>query len=119
MSTLTSDSAQEQLDAAYNCVAAVANYPDLAADFRDRGQELYASWPVSKDLTYGRAPRQRFDWIAAGGPDAPSVIFIHGGYWQSCVKEDYAFAMAGAGAAAVVGLKPGVGSKATQPARWK
>ncbi|HHM9106722.1 esterase [Pseudomonas aeruginosa] len=80
-----------ELDAAYNNTAAVPDFPGVLADFQARSSRLYASRPVRRDLAYGESPRQRFDWIPCGEPDAPCLVFIHGGYWQNCSKEDFAF----------------------------
>lgn len=51
--------------------------------------------PVIRDLNYGPGPRHRLDFFPAGSPGAPTVFFIHGGYWQWCDKEDEAFIAAG------------------------
>ena len=42
-------------------------------------------------LPYGDHPRERFDLFAAEAPDAPLVIFFHGGYWQSLDRSRFAF----------------------------
>ena len=43
------------------------------------------------DLRYGGEPRQRLDFFACGTPGAPTLAYIHGGYWQLNDKEPYAF----------------------------
>jgi arylformamidase len=43
------------------------------------------------DVQYGEMPRQRLDVFACGQPSAPTLVFIHGGYWQMNDKEPYAF----------------------------
>jgi acetyl esterase/lipase len=48
------------------------------------------------DLEYGPAPRQRLDLYLhspskPGHPPRGTVVFIHGGYWDSGDKRDYAF----------------------------
>ena len=43
------------------------------------------------DLRYGDEPRQRLDFFACGTPGAPTLAYIHGGYWQLNDKEPYAF----------------------------
>lgn len=44
------------------------------------------------DLSYGELERQRLDlYLPVGTPPYPAVIFVHGGYWDSGSKEEYAF----------------------------
>jgi arylformamidase len=46
-------------------------------------------------LTYGPRPRNRVDFIRCGTPRAPTLVFVHGGYWQMRAKESFAFVAAG------------------------
>lgn len=82
---------RDELDAAYSNTLAVAGFPAILADFQARSQRLYNKLSCRRDLQYGTRPRERYDWIPCGGPDAPTYVFIHGGYWQNCQKEDFAF----------------------------
>ena len=43
------------------------------------------------DLAYGDGPRERLDLFLAADPKAPTLAFIHGGYWQMNDKENFAF----------------------------
>lgn len=43
------------------------------------------------DLPYGPSARQRIDLFPAAQPDAPLLSFIHGGYWRSRDKSEFAF----------------------------
>ena len=43
------------------------------------------------DLAYGETPRERLDLFLAADPKAPTLAFIHGGYWQMNDKESFAF----------------------------
>lgn len=83
------------LDAAYDNTKAIPDFPAVLADFRARSAALYAAASCRRDLRYGDHPRERYDWIACGQPDAPTFVFIHGGYWQNCDKEDFAFIAGG------------------------
>ncbi|KAB2964214.1 MAG: alpha/beta hydrolase [Zoogloea sp.] len=80
-----------QLELAYNNIRAVPGFPAILADFQARSACLYPEYPALRDGAYGPGPRQRFDWLGCGRPDAPVFIFIHGGYWQATTKEDFAF----------------------------
>ena len=80
-----------QLDAAYNNGAAVPERDAIIADWSTRSARLRAQRQGHLDLAYGDSPRERFDLFLAGEPQAPTLAFIHGGYWQMNDKEDYAF----------------------------
>lgn len=44
------------------------------------------------DLSYGELERQSLDlYLPVGAPPYPTVIFVHGGYWDSGDKEEYVF----------------------------
>ena len=57
--------------------------------------ELRAARPRHLDLRYGEAPRNRLDFFAAPKPRAATLLFIHGGYWQSRAKETFSFVAEG------------------------
>src|SRR5262245_20749966 len=80
-----------QLDAAYNNGAAVANYQAIKADWNARSALLRESRRGHLDLAYGGDPRTRLDLFLAGSPRAPTLMFIHGGYWQMNDKEGFTF----------------------------
>jgi arylformamidase len=40
-------------------------------------------------LAYGPGPRHRIDFYPCGRKGAPTLVFIHGGYWQFSDKENY------------------------------
>jgi acetyl esterase/lipase len=82
------------LDTAYNNAAAVADSPQLLADFNHRSAALRAAQPQRLDLRYGPAERNRIDYFAAAKP-GPVLVFIHGGYWQMRAKETFSFLAAG------------------------
>lgn len=79
------------LDQAYNNVAAVGNFPQIMQGFRQRSAQTYKRHAWQRDLAYGNAKRERFDWYAQANTGAPTLLFIHGGYWQASDKDDYAF----------------------------
>jgi arylformamidase len=80
-----------QLDAAYNNSAAVANVDAIRVDWDARSARVRHGGRGHLDLAYGAAPRERLDLFLAGRPLAPTLMFIHGGYWQMNDKERFAF----------------------------
>ena len=82
------DMDQATLDAAYNNGKAVPNSPDLVADWERRSRMTRERLPAELDLRYGDAEHNRIDLFKAA-PDAPLLVYIHGGYWQTRSKEIY------------------------------
>ena len=86
---------RDALGRGYNNGAAVPDVLDKMADFARRSAAVYDSFDVKRDLAYGDEPRQRLDWIPGPRVGAPTLAFIHGGYWQSRAKEEFAHVAAG------------------------
>lgn len=84
-----------QLDAAYNNGAAVPERDALMAGWAARGAKLRRDHHGYFDLAYGDGPRERLDLFLAPDPKAPTLAFIHGGYWQMFDKEAFAFVAEG------------------------
>ena len=83
------------LDKAYNNAAAVANSAALVAAWERRSAILRRQYSGTLDLSYGPRPRNRVDFLKSGAPDAPTLIFLHGGYWQMRSKEAFTFVASG------------------------
>jgi arylformamidase len=83
------------LDDAYSNTKADPDWNATYARLQAQSALLYEAFPGDRDLAYGPGPRQRFDYIPSGCLNAPLFIFIHGGYWQKCTKEDFALSVRG------------------------
>ena len=83
------------LDKAYNNAAAVANSAALVAAWERRSAILRQQYSGTLDLSYGARPRNRIDFLKSGAPAAPTLIFLHGGYWQMRSKEAFTFVASG------------------------
>ena len=81
------------LDVAYNNTAAVglAKRDAYVADRTARSDAFRRRHAGRIDVPYGAGARQRLDVFPRGRPGAPTLVFIHGGYWQLNDKEPYAF----------------------------
>jgi len=81
------------LDAAYNNTAHVGQpaRDRHVAGWTARGAAVRAARGGRLDLKYGAGPRHRVDVFPCGRPGAPTLLYIHGGYWQMNDKEPYAF----------------------------
>jgi arylformamidase len=63
----------------------------IFADWAARSAKVRREYAGRLDLAYGDAPRERLDLFLAADPQAPTLAFIHGGYWQMNDKENFAF----------------------------
>src|SRR5258708_25645502 len=79
---------QEERDLGLNNGVAVAGSADIVAGWDRRSTELRARYPDHLDLRYGPRERNRIDFLKAR-EDAPTLLFIHGGYWQTRAKEAF------------------------------
>lgn len=98
MTQVWRDMDRATLDVAYSNSGAVPNVGELVAEFGRRSAAFFES-PAGRsgerDVRYGAAERQRFDFFRASEAEAPTFVFIHGGYWQSRAKEEFTFVAEG------------------------
>jgi acetyl esterase/lipase len=85
---------QEQLDLGFNNSAAVAETPAIVGEWDRLSAGMRARHPQYLDLRYGPRERNRVDLLKANS-GGPTLVFIHGGYWQTRAKETFAFCAAG------------------------
>jgi len=85
---------QEQLDLGFNNTLHVPETPSIIAEWERASTDMRAQYPQSLDLRYGPRERNRIDFLKAKD-GAPTLIFIHGGYWQTRAKENFTFCAAG------------------------
>jgi arylformamidase len=77
---------QEERDLGLNNGVAVPGSVDMVAGWELRSAALRARYPGYLDLRYGSRERNRIDFLKVR-QDGPTLLFIHGGYWQSRAKE--------------------------------
>ena len=84
---------KEALDAAYNNTNAVGIEQRNAyiSDWETRSEIVNNIWKPRCNIAYGSRPRQRLDVFSCGTAEAPTLLYIHGGYWQMGDKETYGF----------------------------
>jgi arylformamidase len=85
---------QEDRDRGLNNGVAVAGSGDIVAGWDRRSQDMRARYSSHLDLRYGPRERNRIDFFKAA-EKAPTLLFIHGGYWQTRAKETFALFAAG------------------------
>ncbi len=78
-------------------IADAATYPELwaaqSAQFRD---ELISRDGARLDISYGDAPREKYDLFLPTGTPKGLVVFVHGGYWKAFDKSSWSHLAKGA-----------------------
>jgi arylformamidase len=85
---------QEERDLGLNNGVAVPGSADIVAGWERRSSEMRERYSDQLDLRYGPRQRNRIDFLKAG-ENGPTLVFIHGGYWQHRAKEIFALFAAG------------------------
>jgi acetyl esterase/lipase len=86
---------RDEVDRGLNNGAAVAASADIIAGWEKRSAVLRQRHPQHLDLRYGPRERNRIDFLKAADK-APTLLFIHGGYWQHRAKEVFTVVAEGA-----------------------
>jgi arylformamidase len=82
-------------DAAYDNIGAVHNSLALNTRRAEASVAFRARHSGHLDLRYGPRERDTWDLFPASNPNAPCLVFIHGGYWQRNSKDQFASLMTG------------------------
>ena len=77
-----------ELDRGLNNSEAVAGSGEIVAGWERQSAELRKRHADHLDLRYGPRERNRIDFLKVHD-DAPTLLFIHGGYWQNRAKENF------------------------------
>lgn len=80
---------QQERDLGLNNGVAVPGSVEMVAGWEQRSAAMRARRPDHLDLSYGPGERNRIDFFKAA-EQAPTLLFIHGGYWQNRAKEVFA-----------------------------
>lgn len=93
---------QEALDRQYSPSSRVPDINVFLRRYAVESARTRSELPVRRDLRYGPAPEETLDMFPARVPDAPLMVFVHGGHWQELSKNEASFparGMVAAGAA--------------------
>ncbi|WP_315834676.1 alpha/beta hydrolase [Bradyrhizobium prioriisuperbiae] len=77
---------QEQRDLGLNNSAAVAGSAEMVNGWEQRSAAVRERHSAQLNLRYGPRDRNRFDFLKAAD-GGPTLVLIHGGYWQMRSKE--------------------------------
>ena len=78
-------------EAEYNNRQRVPEHVEINARWQAASAAYRAVARAELDRPYGPGERHRYDLYYAADPNAPLVVYIHGGYWQRGGREDYAW----------------------------
>src|ERR1700744_4668888 len=79
---------REALDSGLNNSGAVPGSGNMVAGWETQSAETRARHSAHLNLSYGSRERNRIDFLKAA-PNAPTLLFIHGGYWQMRSKDAF------------------------------
>jgi arylformamidase len=79
------------LDAQYNNRALVPEYGQYFARWAQASDDARKSPLCKLDVPYGEGLNESLDIFPASQPQAPVLVFLHGGYWRSLDKSDHSF----------------------------
>jgi arylformamidase len=80
---------RERLDRGLDNCLAVANSSGLVAGWEQRSADIRTRHLDHLDLRCGPRERNRIDSLKAPVANAPTLLFIHGGYWHNRAKEAF------------------------------
>jgi arylformamidase len=78
-------------DSMYNNRALVPDFDVHFNHWTESSKAARASHKCLLDVPYGHGVQETLDIFPAKKPNAPVVVFIHGGYWRSLDKSDQSF----------------------------
>jgi acetyl esterase/lipase len=93
-----SELSQAEHNAAYDNNTAVKNSAALIAERNEASERLRGTLKSHLDLPYGERANNKIDLYPAAKPDAPCLVFLHGGYWQRNSRELFAMLVEGVAA---------------------
>ncbi len=84
------DMDQKELDDAYDQTVYAPNQPLLAARRKVASQSVLRRFPPERHA-YGASEIEKLDFFKTTRPNAPVMVFIHGGAWRNGTAKDFAF----------------------------
>lgn len=82
---------QASLNLQYNNRFHVPAYASHFSKWELLSRQAEKEYPSFKDIRYGSLPEESMDIYPAPQPGSRTLIFIHGGYWQSMDKSSFQF----------------------------
>ncbi|MEM7466380.1 MAG: alpha/beta hydrolase [Pseudomonadota bacterium] len=80
---------QEEIDAAYNVELSVPDFGSYANFYVEQSAKARAELACELDLRFGPTVDETLDIFPAADPNAPIMVFIHGGYWRRLSSKEF------------------------------
>jgi acetyl esterase/lipase len=90
---------RKKIDRDYDNGAVFPDVPLWRTTWQERSAEVPIEAPVRLDLSYGPHAMQKLDVFPCGDAAAPTVIFLHGGFWCRNSRETFRYVVRGIHAA--------------------
>jgi arylformamidase len=85
------DMDQKELDDAYDQSKYAPNIAQVLRRYTANSEIVRARLGTPQRVAYGPSPIEMLDIFRTRSPNAPVVVFIHGGAWRGGLAKDYAF----------------------------
>ncbi len=79
----------------YNARASIPEHPQIFTRWQHDSALVRRTHAGLLDIPFGTSPGERLDFYPAHRPNAPLLVFIHGGWWRSLDKSDFTFIVPG------------------------
>lgn len=86
---------QKELDEAYDVEGSVPDFSVYADQFVRLSLHARQSLCVRENVRFGPTMPEYADIFPARRPDAPVLIFVHGGYWRMLTAKEFSFVASG------------------------
>jgi len=86
---------QEDIDAEYNVETSVPDFMIYADLFIGESAKARDNMDCHLGVRFGPTVDETLDIFPAADPDAPILVFIHGGYWRMLTSSEFDFAAVG------------------------
>jgi arylformamidase len=83
--------AQRPLDRQYSPSSCVTDIRVFLDEYTALSERTRDELTVRTGLPYGTEKCETLDFFPAAAPNAPLLVFVHGGYWQELSKDDSSF----------------------------
>ncbi len=84
-------STQEELDVQYNLRESVPDFPYYMEFFVKQSRKTREQLHCRLDVPFGPTLAEHLDIFPGARPEAPILIFIHGGYWHTLSSKEFSF----------------------------
>lgn len=85
------DMDQADLDAAYDQIKFAPNLPQIVRRYATNSDAARARLGAPRRFAYGPTAVEGLDVYATRRPNAPIMVFLHGGAWRAGLAKEYAF----------------------------